>query len=99
MLINIRDEFCSSYAKNTSIIGVFMKMFGDHINFNKPCPWLPGDYYIKEFNFALKDWPNFIPEGRYILNTTLFTQPDVASANFKIYFEVKNYGILDMRVG
>lgn len=101
MLLYIKDEFCKSYTNRTAIspVSILLKIVGKYINFNMPCPWPPGTYFIKDFNFNIKDIPSFIPEGRHMLNFTVYFQPDVLLINFKVYFQVTNHGILDLRVG
>lgn len=99
MLVDSRDEFCESYVKRSILFDVVMKTVGENINFNKPCPFNPGDYYVKDFNFAIEHMPSLVPEGRYLLNITVNEKSDKIIAYWEIYFSVKNYGILDLSIG
>lgn len=100
MLIVLRDDYCKSYPSRSSLnaLGLLLIAYGNHTNINKPCPWNPGDYYVKDFNLSIKHWPIFVPEGRHKLNFTVYSQA-VFVVYFEVYFEVKNHGILDLRVG
>lgn len=99
MLVDLRDEFCESYVKRSIILNVMLKTIGDNINFNKSCPWSPGDYYVKDFNFAIEHMPSLVPEGRYLLNITVNDKSNIIIAYWEVYFRVTNYGILDLSVG
>ncbi len=99
MLVDLRDDHCDSFAKRAKILDFLIKMLENHSNFNKPCPLYPGDYDIKNFNFSISHWPNFIPEGRYIVNITINREPNILLGYWQTYFYVVNHGILDLRVG
>lgn len=102
MLLVLRDDFCRSYGNPSPLtpLNIMLTAFGNTSNLNQPCPWNPGEYYVKKFDFSIKHWPtSFVPEGRYILNFTGFHQPDAFLVYYEIYFEIINRGILDLRVG
>ncbi len=99
MLVDYRGEYCESYVKGSTMISYVLNALGEHINFNKPCPWSPGDYYVKDFNFGIKHVPSLIPEGRYMINITLNTESNIIVAYWQIYARVTNYGTLDLNVG
>lgn len=98
MLIDFREDYCKSFLKR-SVLDVILKTVDKYVNFNKPCPWPPGDYYVKDFNFGIKHVPSLVPEGRYLINITLYRQPDVFLYYTSVYFRITNYGILDLKVG
>ncbi len=100
MLLDVRDDYCESYVKHSKMLDFLLGLFEEkNFNFNKPCPWYPGDYYIKDFNFNIVHWPSIIPEGRYILNFTFYRGPNLFLGYYQIYFAVTNHGLLDLRVG
>lgn len=99
MLFDVRDEFCESFGKNNIFLNELMKNIGSHSNFDEPCPWYPGDKYIKDFNFGIEHVPSLVPEGRYLMNVSMNQGPKVVKVFWEIYFEIKNYGILDLRIG
>lgn len=101
MHADIRDDYCKSFPNRSSItpLGILLNIVGEHTNMNKPCPWPTGDYYIKDFNFLPKHLPSLIPEGRHMLNFTVYSEQNAVMCNAELYFSVSNYGILDLRIG
>lgn len=100
MMINFKDEFCKSYRSPLATAHLFLAIIGNATNANKPCPFNTGNYYVKDFNFSIKHWPSsFIPEGRHLINFTVYSQPNTFLANIEVYFEVINHSTLDLRVG
>lgn len=101
MLVDVKTEFCEVFAKKQYSVlqTLLLKNLGPYSNLNQPCPWNPGPYYVKDFNFGMRHWPSIVPEGRYIMNVTGTGPSNNFLANFQLYFQVMNYGILDLRVG
>lgn len=106
MLIDIQEDYCAVAAgkKQSVIQGVIAKILGTHTNMYEACPIRPGEYYIRNFNFAIKHIPSMIPEGRYFMNITLNGRHSNSStngfiANARVYFHVTNYGTLDLNIG
>ncbi|KAJ6636421.1 hypothetical protein Bhyg_15011 [Pseudolycoriella hygida] len=104
MLINVQEELCDSKraeVKPGIVSNVVLNNLKDGVtNFQAKCPVTPGKYFAKDFNFGAKHLPSIFPEGRYLMEVNLSgPTSDKWIVSWKIYFNVKNYGVLDLNVG
>lgn len=99
LFLNARDDYCKSFQTGSALLNLLLRNIKNNINFNKPCPWTPGDYFIKDFNFGMDHLPNLIPDGLYILNTTFYRESNMFLFYAQAYFHVTNRGILDLNMG
>lgn len=84
--INIVTNFCD--GMNSVFQKYLFNMFGNYTNIFQPCPLWPGEYYIKNFNFAAQHLPSIIPAGRYLVNTSAYTQSNDWLFNTSVYFYI-----------
>lgn len=101
ILIHVRDNYCSEQQGLSSrkLVSLLATMFSNHTNIFQACPYLPGEYYIKDFNFGASHLPNVIPAGRYVITTVVRTEFNDLLFKISIYFSVANHGILDLGMG
>lgn len=61
--------------------------------------FLPGEYYVRDWNFDASQLPSILPVGRYSLKCVWRIDENESLLNFTIYFNVANYGVLDLGMG
>lgn len=101
MLFNVRVDYCAAEAGTELSVfhDAFRGIFRNHTNAFQPCPLVPGDYYVEDWNFVATDLPSVIPAGRYLIRTRFATVSDEFIATTAVYFRIENHGILDLNVG
>lgn len=101
MYINAEEDFCAVKRDKTKsrFVNVMLKNIGLHTNIDRPCPWKPDVYFIKDWNFGMKHAISLVPEGRYFMNLTMMGQSKKYISHWVIYFHVENLGILDLSRG
>lgn len=101
MLFKVKDDYCSARPGLASLklVNVLTKMWGNRTNMFQQCPYLPGEYYVKDFNFDASHLPSVIPAGRYLITSFVRTAFSEWFFNASVYFYVANHGILDLGVG
>ncbi len=102
MFIDVQEEFCATKngGQKSLFINILLKNVENYSNINQPCPWHPGDYFIKDFNFGIEHIPSIMPEGRYNMKITILVgEANRFVANWNVYCRITNYGILDLNIG
>lgn len=74
-------------------------IWANETNIFQPCPFLPGEYFLKDWNFEASHLPNIIPAGRYLMKSDISNEFNHLIFNVSMYFVVANYGILDLGIG
>lgn len=77
---------------------VLKKAWHNKTNFFAKCPVRTGNYYLNDWNPTATDLPSIVPAGRYLFNTFVFNYKE-SVLNTSVYFQVFNYGILDLNMG
>lgn len=100
ILMDLTADYCTKQpgVSALKLMNVLSTMWGNNTNIFQPCPFLPGEYYVKNWNFAASDLPSVVPAGRYLLNVTVRTESNDVF-NSSTYFYIANYGILDLNMG
>lgn len=100
ILMDFSGNVC---VKTTASAGIFWNtlknVLGNNTNILQACPYLPGVYFIKDFNFNASHLPSILPAGRYLIKIDVSTEFSNALHSESVYFYVANYGILDMDMG
>lgn len=104
MLIDHSADLCAESVQpdqllTSSLINLLKTIWSNNTNFFRKCPYPPGEYYLKDWNFSASDLPNVIPAGRYMFRDFVQTGDYESIFNTSTYFSVSNYGTLDMNVG
>lgn len=98
--VDLTTDFCGAELGMTSIMHSLLKdAWRNLTNIFRPCPFLCGEYYLKDFNFAAYHLPSIVPAGRYFINTTLRVQSNEFLGYTLIYFYINNHGVLDLEMG
>lgn len=94
-------DFCAAQAGFVSspLNSLITKMIGNYTNWNRKCPFPPGQYYVKDLNLHASHLPAIIPAGQYIVNVTSSIQSNIWLYNLSMYATVYNYGIQDLNIG
>lgn len=100
-LIDMRIEMCSVNNKTSKSLmqAVFAEIVKNHTNMNRPCPLPPSEYYFTNISVGAIHLPSLLPEGRYKLRLTNVGVLEEILSRFTFLFQIKNYGILDLRMG
>lgn len=101
VLIDFSGNICASVSGSTGVTfwKVMKNALGNKTNIVQRCPYQRGEYYIKDFNFNASHLPSILPVGRYLIKIHLSTYNNEPFHNVSIYFNVANYGILDLNMG
>ncbi len=101
MLINSGYDFCAAQEDlaNSPLNNLIINAIKNHTNWNRKCPFPPGEYYVKNLNLQAKHMISMIPAGRYLMNISSYIQSNVWLYNISVYGSVANYGIQDMNIG
>lgn len=96
-------DITTDYGDNTvylkpGIHRIIENMMRNYSNIFTKCPFQPGEYYLKDWNFAAQHLPSVVPAGRYLANITLWVDSNFAY-HTATYFYVANHGILDLNFG
>ncbi|KAG4067636.1 hypothetical protein HA402_005408 [Bradysia odoriphaga] len=100
-LIDMRVEMCSVNNRTSKSLlqSVFAGIVKNHTNMDAHCPLPPAEYYFKNVSVGAANLPSLLPEGRYKLRLTNMGEMDEILSSFYFFFQIKNYGILDLRMG
>lgn len=100
VFIDTEIDFCAVQAgnQNSPVYDVIMGAYANYSNLNQKCPFLPGQYYVRNLNFEARYLPSIFPAGRYLINSTGISS-NVWMYNTSIYFSVVNHGIQDWSMG
>lgn len=101
ILLDVTDEYCSSLSGSSG--SIFMsavnRAWGNKSNIFQPCPYLPGEYFVKDWNLDASHLPSIIPAGRYLIKVIFRTEFHDLLYNMSVYFNVANHGVLDLGMG
>lgn len=100
-LINANEDVCAvKEGLYISPLYNFVHAFyGKYSNmFSQKCPFLPGEYYVKDFNLQATELPGIFPHGQFLVNHTVFAQFNDWLFNVSAYFQVTNYGVQDFNL-
>lgn len=98
--LHTSDDYCKNEAgtSKSPLHDLLKAALANYTNLFRSCPFVPAKYYLKGFNFDASHLPNVIPVGRYAMKTSVYERNETIG-NVTVYFQVHNYGILDLSMG
>lgn len=101
VFIDTEIDYCAAQAGilNSQVHKMIMNAFANYSNFNRRCPFLPGEYYVKGLNLRPQHLPSMFPVGLYLINSTAHTRHNEWIYNTSIYISIKYHGVNDFSMG
>lgn len=101
ILVDHTVDYCAvkEGLLSSPLYNFFEHVWANKTNLFQPCPLMPGEYYVKDWNFEAAHLPSIVPAGRYIFQSIFRMQSNYVLMNNSVYFYVANYGILDLAMG
>lgn len=101
ILIDMRVKMFSVNNETSKSVlqSLFARIIANHTNIDRPCPLPPGEYYATNVSVGAIHLPSLLPEGRYKIHLSNIGPLEEILSHVTFLFEIKNYGILDLKMG